>query len=132
MCTEIKTSAKKKQTTLTRNAHKEDFIGNNLDQSVFLSYPQRLEFERSCIQYKSQRHGKYSSEDVTDSGSTSCLVKLVMPLDSSKEVLVKPSNIFFHYSTEGTCNTCQVLIVNKSARILRFKGKFRSLLRSYH
>ncbi|VDP69143.1 unnamed protein product [Schistosoma curassoni] len=44
-----------------------------------------------------------------------------MPLDSSKEVLVKPSNIFFHYSAEGICNTCQVLIVNKSARILRFK-----------
>ncbi|CAH8447545.1 unnamed protein product [Schistosoma turkestanicum] len=44
-----------------------------------------------------------------------------MPLDSSKEVLVKPSNIFFHCSPEGTYNTCKVLIVNKSTRGLRFK-----------
>ncbi|KAH8852461.1 hypothetical protein EWB00_003404 [Schistosoma japonicum] len=44
-----------------------------------------------------------------------------MPLDLSKRVLVKPCNVFFYYSAEGTYNTCKVLIVNKSTRILRFK-----------
>nr|CAH8830435.1 unnamed protein product [Trichobilharzia regenti] len=44
-----------------------------------------------------------------------------MTLDSSREVLVKPSNVFFHRSDKGNFNTCEVLIVNKSARTLRFK-----------
>ncbi|CAH8832784.1 unnamed protein product [Trichobilharzia szidati] len=44
-----------------------------------------------------------------------------MTLDSSREVIVKPSNVFFHRSDKGNFNTCEVLIVNKSARTLRFK-----------
>ncbi|CAH8483230.1 unnamed protein product [Heterobilharzia americana] len=67
------------------------------------------------------RHGQFSSDNVTRVRRTSCIASFVMPLDHSKEVLVKPSNVVFNLSDQGIVNTCEVLIVNKSARSLRFK-----------